>query len=56
MNEVISELVRDEFGELKSHYFNAAYFGPSPLRSKRQVEDTLAKEVNPSFIPYNDWY
>jgi len=56
MNEVISEQVRDEFGELKSHYFNAAYFGPSPLRSKRQVEDTLAKEVNPSFIPYNDWY
>ena len=56
MNEVISEKVRDEFGELKSHYFNAAYFGPSPLRSKRLVEDTLAKEVNPSFIPYDEWY
>jgi cysteine desulfurase / selenocysteine lyase len=56
MKEVISEIVKEEFGELKSHYFNAAYFGPSPLRSKRQVEKSLSKEVNPSFIPYKDWY
>ena len=56
MNEVISDIICEEFGELKSLYFNAAYFGPSPLRSKRNVEQALAKEVNPSFIPYNDWY
>ncbi|MAW06963.1 MAG: hypothetical protein CME61_01630 [Halobacteriovoraceae bacterium] len=56
MDNSFSESVSKEFGELNSHYFNAAYFGPSPQRSKLMVNEALAKEVNPSFIPYKEWY
>ena len=56
MSISLNETVKIEFGELGSHYFNAAYLGPSPLRSKKAVELTLAKEVNPSFVSYHEWY
>ena len=56
MTGINEELIKEEFSLLNSYYFNAAYFGPSPLRCKKSVEDTLLKELNPSFVPYEDWY
>ena len=52
----INEITSLEFSELDSIYFNTAYFGPSPLRSKKAVQKTLEHELNPSFARYNDWY
>ncbi len=50
------KLIRSEFKELTSLYFNSAYFGPSPFRAKERVENVLKKEFNPSFFAYKDWY
>lgn len=49
------EIIRKEFAHLSSEYFNTAYFGPSPYRSKQKVANALFKELDPSFYPYHAW-
>ena len=48
-------LIEKEFAHLKSVYFNSAYFGPSPLSSKKLIDFAVDKEMDPSFYAYNDW-
>lgn len=49
------KLIENEFSHLSSIFFNSAYFGPSPARSRKLIEQAVAKEMDPSFYPYNDW-
>ena len=49
------EIISAEFTHLKSLYFNTAYFGPAPLRLKKNVENFLARQLDPSFYDYDDW-
>lgn len=41
--------------DLKSIYFNSAYFGPTPIRSKELVEQALKRTMDPSGITNKDW-
>jgi cysteine desulfurase / selenocysteine lyase len=50
-----TDLVANEFAHISSTYFNTAYFGPSPKRSKNYVEKTLHNELDPSFSDYHEW-
>ena len=50
-----TEIVTTEFSHLKNLYFNTAYFGPAPLRFKKNVENFLKRQLDPSFYEYNDW-
>ena len=49
------DIVSAEFAHLKTLYFNTAYFGPSPFRSKVKVESFLARQLDPSFYEYDEW-
>ena len=48
MNVSLEELVRAEFGHLKTLYFNSAYFGPSPQSAKKKALAALERELDPS--------
>ena len=50
-----TDLVKREFAHLSSLYFNSAYFGPSPYRTKQRVEQALQKDLDPSFYAYQIW-
>lgn len=50
------ELIQREFQSLSTEYFNTAYFGPSPLRSKGKVEQMMAQELDPSHFPYDNYF
>ncbi len=54
-NSFPKDLVKEEFKELKAAYFNSAYFGPSPERSRTYLESALSREFNPSFYSLTDW-
>ncbi len=41
--------------ELKSIYFNSAYFGPTPVRAKEYVEKALKRTMDPAGITNKDW-
>ena len=56
MNKEQRSLIDHEFSQIKSLYFNAAYLGPSPARCRAGVEETLGKELNPSFVTYESWF
>ena len=47
--------VDSEFSHVNSLYFNTAYFGPSPLRAKEEVQKALKRELDPSFYGYEEW-
>jgi len=47
--------IDQEYQHLKSNFFNSAYFGPSPISSKKLIEEAMNKELDPSFYAYNDW-
>ena len=48
-------LIEKEYAHLKSIYFNSAYFGPSPIRSKTTILAAMERELDPSFYAYEDW-
>lgn len=48
-------LIEKEYSHLKTIYFNSAYFGPSPIRSKATIEAAMQRELDPSFYAYDDW-
>lgn len=50
-----SKLIEEEFAELKTNYFNSAYFGPSPLRCKESLDTRIQLELDPSFTEYEDF-
>jgi len=49
------ELIKREFQTLSTEYFNTAYFGPSPLRSKEKVDKMMAIELDPSHFAYGNY-
>ena len=51
----IEKTVRKEFGHLKSLYFNAAYFGPGPMRTLNWLSAALIQEMDPSFFGHDKW-
>lgn len=55
MDSATESLIQKEFSELSSIYFNAAYFGPSPLRAKDTILAAMKRELDPSFYAYDDW-
>jgi cysteine desulfurase/selenocysteine lyase len=55
MDSVTQKLIEKEYAHLKSIYFNSAYFGPSPIRSKVTIELAMQKELDPSFYAYDEW-
>ena len=55
MDLATKSLIEKEYSHLKTIYFNSAYFGPSPLRSKDSITAAMQKELDPSFYPYEDW-
>ena len=55
MDSATSLLVEKEYSHLKSIYFNSAYFGPSPIRSKTTILAAMERELDPSFYAYEDW-
>jgi cysteine desulfurase/selenocysteine lyase len=55
MDEAQKSLVKKEYAHLKSIYFNSAYFGPSPIRSKATILAAMERELDPSFYAYDDW-
>ena len=55
MDSATSKLVEKEYSHLKTLYFNSAYFGPSPLRSKDTITAAMNRELDPSFYAYDDW-
>lgn len=55
MDFATQSLIEKEYSHLKTIYFNTAYFGPSPIRSKVSIEAAMQKELDPSFYAYDDW-
>jgi cysteine desulfurase/selenocysteine lyase len=55
MDEAVKSLIEKEYSHLKTLYFNTAYFGPSPIRSKETIEKSMWRELDPSFYEYDDW-
>jgi len=55
MDSATESLIQKEFSSLSSIYFNAAYFGPSPLRAKETIQAAMNRELDPSFYAYDDW-
>jgi selenocysteine lyase/cysteine desulfurase len=55
MDLATRSLIEKEYAHLKSIYFNSAYFGPSPIRSKATIMAAMDKELDPSFYAYDDW-
>lgn len=55
MDLATQSLIEKEYAHLKTIYFNTAYFGPSPIRSKASIEAAMQKELDPSFYAYDDW-
>lgn len=55
MDSATESLIQKEFSSLSSIYFNAAYFGPSPLRAKETITAAMKRELDPSFYAYDDW-
>jgi selenocysteine lyase/cysteine desulfurase len=49
------KLIENEFAHISSLFFNSAYFGPSPLRSKKLMENAVSRELDPSYYPYQEW-
>ncbi|MCB9090963.1 MAG: aminotransferase class V-fold PLP-dependent enzyme [Halobacteriovoraceae bacterium] len=54
-NDRFSELISQEYSDLRSIYFNAAYFGPYPTRSQKNIAATTKRFSDPSFLPYTEW-
>ena len=50
MNKEQLTLIEQEFSQIKSVYFNAAYLGPSPARCRAGVEESLNKELERIFL------
>jgi selenocysteine lyase/cysteine desulfurase len=55
MDQAQTSLIENEYAHLKSIYFNSAYFGPSPIRSKTTILAAMERELDPSFYAYDDW-
>lgn len=55
MDSATRSLIEKEYSHLKTIYFNSAYFGPSPIRSKATIEEAMQRELDPSFYAYDDW-
>ena len=55
MDLATKSLIEKEYSHLKTLYFNSAYFGPSPLRSKESISKAMERELDPSFYLYDDW-
>ena len=55
MDAATRKLVDHEYSHLKTLYFNSAYFGPSPIRSKETITKAMNRELDPSFYAYDDW-
>ncbi len=55
MEKALRSLIEKEYAHLKSIYFNSAYFGPSPIRSKATILAAMERELDPSFYAYDDW-
>lgn len=55
MRPELRSLIEKEYSHLKTIFFNAAYFGPSPQRAKASIEAAMQRELDPSFYAYNDW-
>ena len=55
MEKASRSLIEKEYAHLKSIYFNSAYFGPSPIRSKATILAAMERELDPSFYAYDDW-
>lgn len=55
MDSATRSLIEKEYSHLKSIYFNSAYFGPSPIRSKTTILAAMERELDPSFYAYDDW-
>lgn len=55
MDEAQKGLIEKEYEHLKTIYFNTAYFGPSPIRSKATILAAMERELDPSFYAYDDW-
>ncbi len=55
MDAATRTLIEKEYSHLKTLYFNSAYFGPSPMRSKETITKAMNRELDPSFYAYDDW-
>jgi selenocysteine lyase/cysteine desulfurase len=55
MDSATKSLIEKEYAHLKSIYFNSAYFGPSPIRSKTTILAAMERELDPTFYAYDDW-
>lgn len=55
MDAATRTLIEKEYAHLKTLYFNSAYFGPSPIRSKETITQAMNRELDPSFYAYDDW-
>lgn len=55
MDAATRKLIDQEYSHLKTLYFNSAYFGPSPIRSKETITKAMNRELDPSFYAYDDW-
>lgn len=55
MDSATKSLIEKEYSHLKTLYFNTAYFGPSPWRSKETITKAMNRELDPSFYPYDEW-
>ncbi|MBC7715232.1 MAG: aminotransferase class V-fold PLP-dependent enzyme [Rhizobacter sp.] len=55
MDSATNSLIEKEYSHLKTLYFNTAYFGPSPMRSKDSITKAMNRELDPSFYPYDEW-
>ena len=55
MDSATRNLIDQEYAHLKTVYFNSAYFGPSPIRSKETITKAMNRELDPSFYAYDEW-
>ena len=55
MDTATKDLIQSEYAHLKSVFFNSAYFGPSPMSAKKLMTESMDRELDPSFYPYNEW-
>lgn len=52
----VQELIQREYQTLSTEYFNTAYFGPSPLRSKENVHKMMEVQLDPSHFSYENYF
>jgi cysteine desulfurase/selenocysteine lyase len=52
---ILNPIIVEEFADLAPNFFNTAYFGPLPRRTRAAAVKSLERFANPVNFKYDDW-